>query len=120
MSRIGRLVRLFSKNQETVSRIVNTYIHHRNLYNKGENEVSFIRRLVSFQPLMLMWLFLRDLFPGLPTWIVIIAIPIVVILKTLINWYVGYMWDRKQFFDNENNWQNKRNPVMRIIEENLK
>ncbi len=119
MSRVGKIVRIFFKRQNKVDKIVAFYIHHRNLYNKGEGEVGFIRRLIGFQPLMITWLFLRDLFPGLPTEIIVVAIPTVIVFKLVINWLVGYLWDRKRFFDNENTWQNERNPAIKFIQEKL-
>ena len=95
------------------------YIHHRNLYNKGENEIGFVRRLIGFQPLMITWLFIKSLFPGLPNWIIIAAIPLAVVSKIVANWVLGYLWDKRQLFDAETTWSNERNKLAKSIQRSL-
>ena len=119
MSRVGQWIRLVTSDEQKVHRWVDLYIHHRNLYNKGEGEIGFARRLVGIQPLMISWLFLKNLFPALPNWVVIVAIPLVIILKTIANWTMGYIWDRKQFFEREQTWSNERNKLAKHISHQL-
>lgn len=95
------------------------YIHHRNLIYKGETEIGFLKRLASYQGLMVAWLFARDLFPDLPRWVFIVVAPCLVCLQFTVYWLVGKVWDRRHLFDQEASWQNKRNPVITRIENEL-
>ena len=119
MSRVSRWVRLLTKDEQKVNHWVDRYIHHRNLYNKGEGEIGFARRLVGIQPLMLSWLFVKNLFPALPNWVVIVAIPVVIVLKIVANWTMGYVWEKKHFFEREQTWGNQRNILAKQINQKL-
>jgi hypothetical protein len=119
MSRAGKLIRLLVHDKAKVDRFIALYIHHRNLYGKGESEISFVRRIASFQSLMITWLFLRNLFPAIPTWIILVAIPVLIVSRTLANWFVGYLWDSRRLFDKETDWNNDRNPAIKFIQQTL-
>ena len=68
---------------------------------------------------MLTWLFLKDLVPTIPNWVIIVAIPVVVVLKMTANWTMGYWWERKQLFEREQTWANERNKLAKNINEQL-
>ncbi len=111
MSRPGRWISLLVANKLRHKRWLDLYIHHRNLYNKGEGEIGFVRRLFGFQTLMIAWLFVRDIVPTLPIWIIGVSVPILLLLKCFSNWFIGWWWDRKGYFAREHTWNNKRDPI---------
>ena len=119
MSRVGQWARLLAKDNQQANRWVDLYIHHRNLYNKGEGEIGFARRLVGIQPLMLTWLFVKNLFPALPNWVVVVAIPVVIVTKIVANWTMGYVWEKKNFFEREQTWSNERNKLAKNLSQKL-
>lgn len=115
MRRFENLLRGFL-GSEKFSRWMQFYIHHRNLYNKGQGEVNFIRGLAPLQPLMVLWLFLKSIFgEDVPNWLVYFGIPFIIVSKAVLHWWIGYMWEEHRVFDKENDWNNKRNEAMRII-----
>jgi hypothetical protein len=114
--RFERILSLFIKDQSRVDRYFRVYIHHRNLYIKGSCEVSFFKALVSVHPLMIWWLFFKSIYPDLPSSLIYIGIPIIVVTKLASNWIVGWYWETYKIFDKESDWQNDRNPVMKGME----
>ena len=92
------------------------YIHHRNLYAKGHGEVGFIRNIFPFQSLMILWLFLKSI-GDIPNWFVYIGVPVLITVKLILYWFVGYLWEQHKIFDKENDWNNERNKAMRKINE---
>ena len=108
---------------ETLNRVLRFYIHHRNLYNKGQAELGFFRNIVSFQPLLITWLtadrFLEKMHWAIPMWVVFGVLALVVMLKVIAQWFVGYWWDEKRVFDKENDWSNNRNPIQKTVNDML-
>lgn len=115
MANPGKYFRIFLKDKYKRNRIFKKYIHHKNIYNKGNSEIGFLRTVFGLQSYMILWLFMRDIFPGIPVWIVIAAIPLIVITKTSIYYLMGLFWDKHRLFHEEHAWQNKRNPIMKEI-----
>jgi hypothetical protein len=116
MSRIGKIARLFTSDKARVDRLIKLYIHHRNLYSKGNGEIGSIVAIVNFQSAMVTWLFLRSIFPSLPLWVLAVGFVVAVVGRTVLKWYVGYIWDRKRIFDFEADWGNERNPAIKFIQ----
>jgi hypothetical protein len=68
---------------------------------------------------MVTWLFAKSLFPWLPNWIVIVAIPLAIVGKVVANWTLGYVWDKQQLFEREQTWSNERNKLAKNLNERL-
>ena len=119
MSRFKCCFGLLFKDKEKLDRWLRAYIHHKNLFNKGHGELGFILGLFNPGLIMVMWLFLRDLFPGLPYWVLFIILPISMILEMGISWSIGYWWDVNQVYDKEADWGNRRNPISKAVSETL-
>lgn len=100
-------------------RWVRFYIHNRNLYSKGYGEYAVVKQLFSFQTVMVSWLFLKSIWPGLDNWIVGVGIPVMVVSRVCLGWSLGWWWDRYKIFDKENDWQNVRNPIQKAVSETL-
>jgi hypothetical protein len=95
------------------------YVHHKNLYCKGESEIGFFRQaFFGFQSMAVGWLFIRNIWPDFPTWVIWLA-PLLLMVKTAVYWSVGYFWDRNRIFDHEHSWGNQRNPIMKYISHDL-
>jgi hypothetical protein len=122
MSRAGRFISRFWRDPKKKDRILQNYIHHRNLYAKGNGELGFVWELVRPQNMMITWLFIRDVFPGIPLWVLIVGFPLTIAVKLASKWAVGWWWDREAVFQREADWQNERNPftetVIRKLEQN--
>ena len=112
MSHALSLVRIFTHNPERIKRVMKWYIHHRNLYIKGNAEWGSIRNMVSVQTLMVTWLFLKSIFPVVPSIWLYIGIPLCIAGRILCGWGIGWWWDRNRLYDREADWQNARNPVL--------
>jgi hypothetical protein len=110
---------LFIKDHDRLDRWMRFYIHHRNLYAKGQGEAAAVKSLVSLQALMLTWLFLKTTFPFLETWMFFTFAPFLVAFKIGFHWWLGYWWDVHNFYDRENDWGNQRNPIQKSISETL-
>ena len=119
MSRFKRCFGLLFKDKEKLDRWLRVYIHHKNLFNKGHGELGFVLGLFNPGLIMVMWLFLRDLFPGLPYWVLFIILPVSMILEIGISWSIGYWWDINQIYDKEADWGNDRNPISKAVSETL-
>ncbi len=119
ISRAKLVMGLFFNDKEKIEKYLKLYIHHRNLYNKGSAEVSFFKSFANTQMYILWWLFARNVWPAFPLWLFLAIVPAVVLLKILVNWVVGYWWDRNKLYDRESDWSNERNPVMNGIEKQL-
>lgn len=96
-------------------RWLKVYIHHRNLYAKGHGEVGFLKSLMPLQSLMVLWLFLKSVLGEIPNEFIWIGLPLILGLKMLVHWLVGWMWEEYRIFDKENDWNNRRNEAMRKI-----
>ena len=114
MARPGKYFR-FIKNEDRRERLWRAYVHYKQIYNKGESEIGWFRSMASFQSYMVAWLFLRDLHPDLPYWMVFAAAPVLVAFKIALYFAVGLFWDRERIFDYEHDWKNKRDPMMKAI-----
>jgi hypothetical protein len=106
------ILKFFIKDKEKIERIIKAYIHHRNLYCKGQSEFGFAKSLVSLQAIMITWLFLKSTFPFLENWMFFTFAPALVVFKIIFQWWLGYWWEINDFYDRESDWCNKRNPVI--------
>jgi len=68
---------------------------------------------------MLGWLFVRDVWPGTPLWVLFVVAPVLVSAKIVVNWFVGWWWDRHEVFDREQTWGNKRDPIAKVLSKKL-
>lgn len=119
MSRVRRLIGLFVRDRERLDRWMKLYIHHRNLYAKGQAEFGFVKGLVSLQAIMITWMFLKTTFPFLDNWMFFTFAPILVVLKILLHWVLGYWWEMNNFYDREADWANTRNPVLNGLDRKI-
>lgn len=119
MSRIGRYLTLVTRDPEQRAKLLDSYIHHRNLYTKGNGEFGFLWELIKPQNMMITWLFLRDLWPQTPIWVVLVGFPVFIVIKLAAKWALGYWWDRYNMFDRERNWANQRDPLAKNLNDKL-
>lgn len=122
MGIVGDIVnRVFSP--ERANRWLRAYIHHRNLYNKGQAELGMFRNLVSYQAVLVTYLSADNLLTklgwNLALWVVFAGLAVAVGFKILLQWSVGWWWDRNQVFQKEADWSNIRNPVQKAMSEHL-
>jgi len=107
----------------TANRLIRGYIHHRNLYTKGQAELGILRNLVSYQALLITYLSADNLMTklglDLPLWMVFAGLAVAVVLKIIMQWSLGWWWDRNRIFDKEADWSNTRNPLQKEISKSL-
>lgn len=115
------VARFFSP--ERANKWLRVYIHHRNLYNKGQAELGVFRNLVSYQAVLVTYLsadnLLTKLGLDLALWVVFAGLAVAVGLKILLQWSLGWWWDRNRVFQKEADWSNVRNPVQKAVSEHL-
>lgn len=124
MGILGRCVGyLWKEEPNKRDRILRMYIHHRNLYAKGQGELGILRNLISYQALLVTWLsadkFIEKIGWNVPMWMVFSVLAFLIICKILIQWLAGWWWDKNGVFDKELDWANKRNPIQRTISDRL-
>jgi len=119
MSRFKRYLGILLKDEEKLDRWLRFYIHHRNLYGKGQGEVAQFKALISLQAVMITWLFLKTTFPWLENWMFFAFVPFLVTFKVILHWYVGHWWDTHNVYDKEADWGNVRNPIQKKVSEKL-
>jgi len=124
MSLVGDIVRrMFGPKQDRANRLLRFYIHHRNLYMKGQTELGLIRNLISYQALVITYLgadnILMKLGWGIPLWVVFASLGLAVFIKNFIQWYAGYLWNKYRVFDKEADWSNLRNPISKAVNKQL-
>jgi len=123
MDKKQRYARLLFRDKAKGDRVLDRYIHHRNLYNKGQAELGFFRNLVSYQAILVTYLavdrILAKLGWSVSMWIIFMVLALLVVLKVGFQWYVGYWWDKHQVFDREADWGNKRNLITKAISQKL-
>jgi hypothetical protein len=119
MARPGRHFNNLFHNAEKREQVFRSYIHHRNLYTKGNGEFGFVWDIIKPQNMMITWLFLRDLWPQTPIWVVVVGFPLFILLKLVVKWLLGWYWDRHSLFDEERNWANQRDPMAKRINDKL-
>lgn len=113
MSHALSLVRLFTRNPERIRKVMQFYIHHRNLLLKGGAELGFVRNLfVNVQGFMVTYLTLKSMFPWISNKVLYIGVPACIIARVMFSWILGAWWDKNALYDREADWQNARNPVL--------
>ena len=113
MSRAGRWLKLISSKRKDAW--LDLYIHHKNIYTQGKSEVGFAYDFIQLQSFMLGWLFLRDIWPGIPAWTLGAVYPVLLVVKVGLYYSLGRWWDRRRMFDRQHTWENRRNPVMKTL-----
>ena len=96
----------------TWEKFINTYIHHRSLVVKGHAELSLAASV--FQYVVLLWLFLRDMLDISRSYIFIV-VPVASILVLGGQYVIGWVWDKKGFVKEEQDWITVRNPQIQAI-----
>lgn len=119
IGRFQKYLQFVVRDRERLEYWIGLYIHHRNLYNKGQGELGFFKTLVNVPSLMMFWLFVRSLVPEFPFWLFISSVPVLMGIKIISNWVVGWWWDKHDFYDRESDWGNNRNPIQKAISETL-
>jgi hypothetical protein len=118
-SRAESIISWIFRDKNKIESNLKFYIHHRNLYKKGQEESAFFKNMVTFQSMMVTWLFIKSIFPSLPNIIVFAGIPLAIAIRITFNWCVGYWWDKNNIFDRESDWNNVRNPVMNGLDKKI-
>ena len=119
MSRPGKYLRLIFRDPARREKLLAAYIHHRNLYSKGNGEIGSILAIVNFQSAMVTWLFLKSIIPGIPLWCLGVGFSAAIVGRTILKWAFGYYWDKYRVFDAEAEWSNRRNPTLSAIREGV-
>lgn len=96
-------------------RLIDAYIHNRNLFSKGDHEVSWVWGFLNLG--MVASLYVDRWFPDLPGWATKTALAGLFVLRLFGPWLFGYIWDKKGWYDREHTWGNRRNPIMRVLSE---
>lgn len=116
----GKWFQAFIRDPEKRQRAWKCFVHHKNIYAKGQGEFGFLwSALFGLQSLMVGWLFLRDILPWLPKWVFFAAVPLLLIGKIFLFYAIGYFWDREKIFKHEQTWANQRNPIAEQISQKL-
>jgi len=118
MSRPGFWLGKIISDEKKVRKYLSFYVHHRNLYNMGEGEIAFLRRLPGFQTSAIAWLFIKELFPTASNWWMLV-LPVVIIIKVLANWSLGKWLYKQKFPDVQSDWHNHVDPVARTLSKKL-
>ena len=116
MSRAGRILRIFGGNKD---KLLRQYIHHKNIYMKGKSEIGLAYDFIQLQSFMVGWLFLRDIWGGIPTWTIVVVYPLLLLLKVAVYYPFGYWWDKNRVFDKEQDWFNSRDPVAKTLSKKI-
>lgn len=119
MSRIHRVLFYFTRDDATLEKWSRLYIHNRNLYQKGQSEVQFLKNTFSVQSVMVLWLFIKSIWPEFPLWVFGCVMPVLLLLQMFGHWALGYWWDRNDLYDRESDWLNRRNPIQKAVSETL-
>jgi len=88
------------------------WAHHRNLLSRGHSEISLFYGVI--QMALIFWLFLRDITTFSRVWMLVI-IPVVVILATIIQYFIGWFMDRNGLIKDYQEWDTERNPIITAI-----
>ncbi len=112
MSRIDRVLFLIFRDRSRRERMFAAYIHHKNLYSKGNGEISFWVGMANIDTFLLLSIFVKTQFPWIPLWLYVVLFPILIFLRTGAAWFIGWWWDRNDLFARESDWTNKRNPTI--------
>lgn len=112
MSRVDKLLLLIFKDRSRREHAFELYIHHKNLYSKGNGEISFWVGMANIDTFLLLSIFIKANFPWIPFWLYCVLFPSLIVARTGVAWFIGWWWDRNGLFDAEASWGNKRNPVL--------
>jgi len=92
--------------------LIKKYIHHRSLLVKGHSELSLAVSVFNYA--MLMWLTLRDIIT-FPRIYVLLILPGTFVVVFIIQYIIGWIWERKKLVNEEQDWLAVRNPVLKEI-----
>lgn len=93
---------------------VGKYIHHRNLLNKGRGELSYIEMALKLVAIPYGLAFAENIKQN----------PYALLFGVLgymaLCYFIGWWWDKRHHFDQENEWGNQRNPLANDIRRAIK
>ncbi len=115
MSRVDRILYLIFRDRSRRERIFESYVHHKNLYNKGNGEISFWVGMANIDTFLLLSIFVKTQMPWVPLWMYFALFPILIFARTGAAWAIGWWWDKNKLFDTEASWTNKRNPTINAL-----
>jgi len=95
---------------------VKKYIHHRSLLIKGHGEISLIWSVLS--QTLIVWLALRDadtIHRIHAIWI----LPSIMLIALLVQYLIGWIWERNKLVDAEEQWRLERSPMIKQMKERL-
>lgn len=93
---------------------VGKYIHHRNLFNKGKGELSWLTFIIQLLGLPWLFVFAEELKKN---WLLLIA---AALTYASFCYLIGWYWEKRRHFDLENEWGNERNPMLKKISKAVK
>jgi len=94
-------------------KLINRYVHHRNLLLKGYQDNAVLNAVITNS--ILIWLFLRDFFSLSRRMIWIVPVIMATILLGL--YIYGLIWEKKRIFQADYDWHQTRQPIsMKIME----
>ena len=92
--------------------LIKGYIHHRALLARGNMEMGFF---TSYgHQVILIWLFVRDLFQVDKQWAVYF-IPAYFFIKITFEWGLGQFFLKSGIIESEKEWVEERNPIAKKI-----
>lgn len=93
------------------------YIHHRNLLQRGQQEIALY--IAIFNVSMLLSVFLRTIMHLRATWIAFIVV--MCIIGILATCYIfGWIYNKRGLFQVESKWLTSRNPDIQQIKDDVK
>jgi len=93
------------------------YIHHRNLLQRGQQEIALY--IAIFNVSMLLSVFLRTIMHLRATWIAFIVV--MCIIGILVTCYIfGWIYNKRGLFQSEAKWFTFRNPDIQEILHDVK
>ena len=96
--------------------IMPRYIHHRNLISKGISEINFIRYIGQFSLIAgIAFKYMMERSTEESLWLTVIIAAILLV----VCWIIGKVWDITSLYDEEANWNNKRNPFVKNVEKKI-
>lgn len=121
MAAPGKYFKLFFRNPKIREKAFRKYLLLKFRYVKGESEIGFFRHVLGFQSIAIYYLTAEKVSERLnfaiPVHYVVYALPLLFLLKAIIYYGLGYLWDKNQLFHFEQEISNERNIMLSAIKE---
>jgi len=94
--------------------LLERYVGARNYIAAGRGQIDFLVNAGKNDTYILAILFFLKV--NISTEIQTKLFPLLVLINLLIFYFIGWIWDKIKGFDVSNEWDNKRNPMLKRIE----